>query len=240
MKWVTRKPSLGEGRFSKSIAGVCSLTVLCSPYAANEVATLLIAPDGDRRRCASGQDRHASGEFRLGREAAADREAMRPALAARFRDGIGDTSFPALPRSASISPCRRPGQATSSGARSAHRCPCLTGAPGEWSSPRAEDVVPRNGARDGGNCGVVTRRGGEGSGFASRVAVQCTSKRSRSSAEQAGGREPAARLRRADARRGTRARKAARPRPQRSAASPWSRVGNSSIRTAFPRRSVHT
>src|SRR2546430_1365332 len=33
MKCVTRKPSLGAGRFSKSIAGVCSLTVRRSSYA---------------------------------------------------------------------------------------------------------------------------------------------------------------------------------------------------------------
>src|SRR4051812_38480944 len=32
MKWVTRKPSLGVGRFSKSMAGVCSFTVLCSSH----------------------------------------------------------------------------------------------------------------------------------------------------------------------------------------------------------------
>jgi hypothetical protein len=30
MNWVTRKPSLGLGRFSKSIYGVCSLTALGS------------------------------------------------------------------------------------------------------------------------------------------------------------------------------------------------------------------
>src|ERR1700760_4388861 len=31
MKWVTRKPSLGAGRFSKSIAGVDSVTIAYSP-----------------------------------------------------------------------------------------------------------------------------------------------------------------------------------------------------------------
>jgi hypothetical protein len=30
MKCVTRKPSVGVGRFSKSIAGVCSVTILPS------------------------------------------------------------------------------------------------------------------------------------------------------------------------------------------------------------------
>jgi hypothetical protein len=33
MKWVTRKPSLGAGKFSKSIAGMCWLTVLRFSYA---------------------------------------------------------------------------------------------------------------------------------------------------------------------------------------------------------------
>jgi hypothetical protein len=33
MNWVMRKPSLGTGRFSTSIAGVCSLTGLRSSAA---------------------------------------------------------------------------------------------------------------------------------------------------------------------------------------------------------------
>src|SRR6185312_15687584 len=46
MKWVTRKPSLGAGRFSKSIAGVCSLT-FCAPRSA--LAELLDGALGSRK-----------------------------------------------------------------------------------------------------------------------------------------------------------------------------------------------
>src|SRR4051812_20913339 len=59
MKWVTRKPSLGAGRCSKSMAGVCSLTVLCSFHTAYKAATPLIASYGGRPRHRQVSSSHA-------------------------------------------------------------------------------------------------------------------------------------------------------------------------------------
>jgi hypothetical protein len=44
MKWVTRKPSLGAGRFSKSIAGVCSLTGHGMQGGTVEAAVIVASP----------------------------------------------------------------------------------------------------------------------------------------------------------------------------------------------------
>ena len=41
MNWVTRKPSLGAGKFSKSINGACSFTALRSLMRSRTVAEAL-------------------------------------------------------------------------------------------------------------------------------------------------------------------------------------------------------